>query len=352
MMRKYRSALCALLALGMALSLCACGRGEDPEETTIQTETGSAASGEASAAVSVPPAPPQDRQDLITLSMEEYANKPHEIQPGTVLNYCAWDFCYSFLPWIERSYEWLWGNIYEGLLYMYMNDPTDIRGCIAESWTHSDDYLTWTFKIREGVRFTDGTVCDANAIVKCWDFDYGRGRDVTDCSIDSWEATGPLELVVRLSAPCAWFEVAMCGNPLYVLSPTALELYGREDSRVAVGTGPYRLDSLNVSDSDLMKNGDCGGLVLKANPDYYIEERMPCIETVNVFYIRGQEKIMDALLSGKIDGAVFDDVDVYNTLKESGFGGRLAVYLDKTDALWFNVSITQIIFAGFAELRR
>ncbi|NLT39138.1 MAG: ABC transporter substrate-binding protein, partial [Clostridiales bacterium] len=49
---------------------------------------------------------------------------------------------------------------------MYMNDPGDIRGCIAESWEHSDDYLTWTFHIRGGVTFTNGSPCDAAAVEK------------------------------------------------------------------------------------------------------------------------------------------------------------------------------------------
>ena len=39
------------------------------------------------------------------------------------------------------------------------------KGCLAEDWTISEDGRTYTFNIRDGVYFSDGTLCDANAVL-------------------------------------------------------------------------------------------------------------------------------------------------------------------------------------------
>ena len=55
----------------------------------------------------------------------------------------------------------LWGNVFEGLLYMYMNDPEDVRGLLAESWSVSGDGLTYSFRLRDGMCFSDGAQVSA-----------------------------------------------------------------------------------------------------------------------------------------------------------------------------------------------
>jgi ABC-type transport system substrate-binding protein len=81
---------------------------------------------------------------------------------------------------------------------MYMNDPTDIRGCIAESWEHSYDYLTWTFQIRDGVMFHDGTVCDAPAVASSWNFyNVASPASFGNLNMVSWVAKNKRELVIH-----------------------------------------------------------------------------------------------------------------------------------------------------------
>lgn len=253
--------------------------------------------------------------------------RPHEIQPGTVLNYAAPYDVPSQLPWNCPSEGWLVDNVYEGLLYMYMNDPEDIRGCIAESWTHSDDYLTWTFQIRDGIKFTDGTVCDAYAIAKAWNHTYEMGHTyITKNNISSWEAKSEKEFVVQLSTPCAYFEIALCGDYLLVASPCALALYGTDDNRAAVGTGPYYIDSYTSGVS----------IVLKASQNYYLKEKMPCIETVNFWIFREQEAIERALLIGDIDSGNISNLESYYSLQKKGYDGKLVQTIGNSAPLWFN----------------
>ena len=54
-------------------------------------------------------------------------------------------------------------NIYEGLV-KYADKTTDIEPCLAESWGVSEDGLTYTFHLRQGVKFHDGTDFNAEAV--------------------------------------------------------------------------------------------------------------------------------------------------------------------------------------------
>ncbi|NLA87249.1 MAG: hypothetical protein GX847_08225, partial [Clostridiales bacterium] len=112
----------------MIFSLCACDRiagDEVIEESTAPAETGGEELTilpeetlvEASASASVPPGPYNGRSDLVILNWEEYLNRPHEIQPGTVLNYAGYDL-QEQLPWDCAREGWFADSIYEGLLYM------------------------------------------------------------------------------------------------------------------------------------------------------------------------------------------------------------------------------------------
>ena len=60
------------------------------------------------------------------------------------------------------------GEMYaQSILYDTLVSITEdgYEGCLAESWTISEDGKIYTFKIRDGVTFSDGTVCDANVIL-------------------------------------------------------------------------------------------------------------------------------------------------------------------------------------------
>ncbi len=358
-MRNYRTILCVLLALAVALSLCACAETagvDSASDSAAPIGTGGAEASsppgtspaEPSAAATAPPDPREARPDLVFLNWEEYLNRPRKIQPGTVFT-CGISGGipeYSPLPWNILPAGWLLGSVFEGLLYMYMNDPEDIRGCIAESWEHSGDYLTWTFRIRDGVTFTSGARCDAAAVAKFWDYLSGaQPHYFTNNNIGSWESYDTGEFVVHLSAPCAWFETAMCGGGFSIVDPAALALYGTEDKRSAVGTGPYYIETGKYDPTD--------SIVLIANTAYYLEERMPCIET-GVFKMIGYgEETLKALLYGEIEGAVIDSpesdyfinshyVDGYQYLLEEGYGGNIAVSRGASNPMWLNAKKTEV----------
>jgi peptide/nickel transport system substrate-binding protein len=90
-----------------------------------------------------------------------------------------------------------------------LDDTGNAAPKLAESWTHSDDFKTWTFKLRSGVKFHDGT--PLNALAVAWNF--ARRKDPANrcpCAfyiqgIDKVEAIDDLTVVFRLRDPTVSF---------------------------------------------------------------------------------------------------------------------------------------------------
>jgi peptide/nickel transport system substrate-binding protein len=140
-------------------------------------------------------------------------------------------------------------NVYEGLVE-YAPGGTDLVGLLAESWEMSEDGTTYTFRIKPGVLFHDGTPADAAAIKAS--FERRMTADVILgyflWNVASIEAPDPQTLVIVLNGPQPSFLDALASPwGAKVVSPAALAENGGEDAgktwlvENAVGTGPYRL---------------------------------------------------------------------------------------------------------------
>ena len=55
-------------------------------------------------------------------------------------------------------------NIYEGLVGLVGSSTNEFEGLVAESWEANDDQSVWTFKLRPGLTFHDGSPCDSAAV--------------------------------------------------------------------------------------------------------------------------------------------------------------------------------------------
>jgi len=328
-MKIVKMLVCYLAVISMIAMLGGCATENDDEPRSTES---AAATQEVPTVSQIPELenPYEDRTDLIIQSWGEYVSRPKRIQEGTVLNYQIKENVLSLTPWFNNDESWIMGNVFEGLLYMYMNDPGDIRGLIAENWTISDDYLTWTFQIREGLEFTDGTVCDANAIERSWSL-YESQFSFARCNIVSWEAASSNEFVVKLSEPCGFLELALSGRSFPILSPDALELHGADDYRSAVSTGPYYIKSCTPGES----------VTLSANENYYFEEKLPAIETVNLSATTiNSQNAFDELINGKIDGLLFSETATYKTLLEhSSEIDTIATLSGANTTLWMNAEV-------------
>lgn len=160
-------------------------------------------------------------------------------------------------------------NVFETLV-AYDDRTTAFVPGLAEKWSTSDDGLVWTFTLRPNVRFHDGTPFNATAVL----FSLGRLINANapgvydknrpyaptyEQEIESIREAGPLEVEVRLRRPSAVFLANMAMFPASIVSPSALEKYGKEFRRHPVGTGPFKFVSWERDQA----------LTLEANEHYW-----------------------------------------------------------------------------------
>jgi len=134
-------------------------------------------------------------------------------------------------------------TMFDPLIWKFPNDPTYYPG-LAKSFTVSPDAKTYTFKLKSGVKFHDGTPFDANAVKATFDHIVNPATK----SLSAIGALGPyvetkvldpMTAQVVFSAPNAAFVNEMTDITLAPSSPTALKKYGKGYDTHPVGTGPF-----------------------------------------------------------------------------------------------------------------
>lgn len=189
-------------------------------------------------------------------------------------------------------------QIYDRLLN-YRPGTHEIEPGLAVAWETSDGGRVWTFKLRPGVRFHDGTPFDADAVV----FSFERQRDPnhpfhrddfqywggTYHNIVSIEAVDELTVRITIEEPYAPFEANMAMFPVAIVSPAAVRKWGDDYAEHPVGTGPFRLASWTRGDR----------IVLERNDDYW--GGAPQIRTLVFRAIPDARQRLIALESGAID---------------------------------------------------
>ena len=195
----------------------------------------------------------------------------------------------------------------DGLLVNITADGYE--GCLAESWDISDDGKTYTFHIRDGVKFSDGEVCDANAIKANFD------AIIENKDRHTWLEM--MNLLVGVSAPDDKTFVIELSEPYYplltelgvtrpfaMISPKAMKDGSTKDGVNAyIGTGPYVLTDF-VTDEYA---------VFEANENYWGEQ--PKIKKITVKVIPDNQTRILALEKGEIDmifGKNMIDADAIN----------------------------------------
>jgi peptide/nickel transport system substrate-binding protein len=155
-------------------------------------------------------------------------------------------------------------NVYEQLT-RYDSTTAKVVPLLAESWTTSPDGLTWTFKLRQGVKFSTGKPLDAAAAKAAIDrtIQLKGGAAYEWDAVKSIDAPTPSTLVFTLSTPAPLDLVASSAYSAFIYDTSADsgDLAAWFESGHTAGTGPYVVDSWNKGQENELK--------LKANPDYW-----------------------------------------------------------------------------------
>ncbi len=132
----------------------------------------------------------------------------------------------------------LYSNVFEGLT-RFMGDGSIVPG-LAESWEISDDGLTYTFKLHEGVTFHDGTTMDAEDVK--FSLDRARAEDSVNAQkalfagITDVEVVDPTTVKVTLTEPNGNFLFNMAWGDAVIVAPESIETI----KQTPIGTGAFK----------------------------------------------------------------------------------------------------------------
>ena len=156
----------------------------------------------------------------------------------------------------------LYSNVFEGLT-RFASDGSIIPG-LAQSWVISDDGLTYTFKLAEGVTFHDGTTMDAEDVK--FSLDRARAEDSANAqkalfaSIADVEAVDASTVKITLSAPNGSLLFNLAWGDAVIVAPESIA----NIKQAPVGTGAFKFANWVQGDNiTLEKNADYWGTPAK-----------------------------------------------------------------------------------------
>jgi peptide/nickel transport system substrate-binding protein len=194
-------------------------------------------------------------------------------------------------------------NVYDTLVEPDAN--LQMRPALAESWDVSPDQLVWTFHLRQGVTFHDGSPLTADDVV----FTYRRIIDEELSNVDKLSAvtgvraTNPSTVVIRLKQPTPNLLTNLGGFKGMAI----VQRNNVESGQIAtdpIGTGPFAFEG--------QKSGD--SITLNANPNYW--GGAPQVSGVIFRFIPEKSTALSALQAGEVDWTDSIPTQRVNQLKD------------------------------------
>ena len=151
------------------------------------------------------------------------------------------------------------GNIYETLLrYDAIEDK--IIPILATGYTKTDDGMSWTFSIRKGVRFHDGSELDAEAVKFSIEriMAIGKGVSFIWAPVDKITIVDKYTVKFDLQWPAPLDLVATASVGSFIVSPKAAQSHEEDwfTKGNAVGTGPYKLKKTTAGEEAILEAFD------------------------------------------------------------------------------------------------
>jgi peptide/nickel transport system substrate-binding protein len=194
-------------------------------------------------------------------------------------------------------------NVYDTLLVP--NQEGRLEPSLATAWEVSDDELRWTFELREGVTFHDGSAFTAEDVKATFERILAEGSGspwkAEFSSISRIEVAGPHRVVFHLDRPYAPLGASIASGWGAIL-PSDLIRTGHDFASQPVGTGPFRV-------ADWVRDNR---IVLDAYRDYWMEG-VPRVDRVNFNIVTEPSVQVQGLIGGDlhvIDTVLPGDVEV------------------------------------------
>ncbi|RNI19494.1 ABC transporter substrate-binding protein [Flexivirga caeni] len=213
-------------------------------------------------------------------------------------------------------------QIFQGLVG-FKPGTADVAPALATKWEPSPDGKTWTFTLKTGVKFTDGTPFNADAVCKNFkrmDSQNAAGQTASEYWLTNMggyngakgelyqgcTAKGDSTVVIKISRPTSKFP-ALLGLPAFSMqSPTAMDKYDANGIKAQgqgfvypayanahpVGTGPMKFEKYDQTNKTVS---------LVRNDDYAGDEK-PTVKRIVFSIIPDETARKQALASGQIDG--------------------------------------------------
>ncbi|HEY9738189.1 MAG TPA: ABC transporter substrate-binding protein, partial [Trichocoleus sp.] len=200
-------------------------------------------------------------------------------------------------------------------LYTYEPGGTELVPQLATEMPEiSDDGLTYTIPLRQGVTLHDGTPFNAEVMafsIERFMENGGRPAFLLAEKIDTVEATGDYELTITLKSPFAAFTSLLTFWGVTPVPPDSYEVgAGKFSPASFIGSGPYKLASF-TSDS----------IRLDANPDYWGEQ--PSNSGIDIQIFTSPANLYNTFKTGGLDVAyqTLDPDQIASLEREAGSGG-------------------------------
>jgi peptide/nickel transport system substrate-binding protein len=211
--------------------------------------------------------------------------------------------------------EVVYANVFEGLTRI--GRTGEVEPALAESWEISDDGKTYTFKLRSGVKFHDGT--DFNAEDVKFTLDRARAADSTNAQkvlfepIENVEVVDPTTVRVTLSRPEGAFLYNMGWGDAVIVAPESAE--GNKET--PIGTGPFKFDNWAKGSS----------ITIVKNPDYWGDE--VALERAEFRIIPDAAAAVPAMLAGDVQA--FPNMPAGDALPQIQADPRFEVVIGSTE---------------------
>ncbi|AVO46826.1 ABC transporter substrate-binding protein [Phreatobacter cathodiphilus] len=223
------------------------------------------------------------------------------------------------------GYQFTGHTLYDPLVAWEMNvadRPGKLAPGLATSWaTDPADKTKWVFRLRDGVKFHDGSAFDADAVV--WNlekvlnpqaphFDQRQSSQVRARlpSVASWRKVDAMAVEITTKTVDSFFPYQMLW--FLISSPAQFEKVGRDWQKFALqpsGTGPFRLGRLQPREfAELVRN-----------PDYWDKTRLAKADRIILSCLPETITRTNALLAGTVDFIESPAPDVMPRLKQAGF---------------------------------